>query len=73
MKKNKPRPKLVERDKIIFKEFEMLFNIKGLRMEVIYARLSVKFYLSEQSIQKIVLKTAKTIDTRQNTGKAIIG
>ncbi|WP_316777769.1 hypothetical protein [Pedobacter antarcticus] len=65
-KRKKDRPKLEDRNKIIYKEFERLFNVKGLRVDVIYGQLAGKFYLSEQSIQKIVLKQAKGMPVTQD-------
>lgn len=49
------------RNKEIFKRFETMFNDDGLRCDIIYKRLAPLFYLSEQSIQKIVLKEAHRI------------
>jgi hypothetical protein len=70
MKKTK-RPILVKRDLSIYSEFERLFNEKGLRIEVIYKKLSLKYFLSEQSIQKIVLNQAKIKQSRKNENASL--
>lgn len=49
---------LKKRDHSIFQEFERLFN-KGYRIDVINTRLSEKFFLAPETIQKIVLKQAR--------------
>ncbi len=62
MKTRRPHPKLSKRNEQIFKQFEKMFNVDGLRIDVIYSRLSDKYFLSSQSIQKIVLNHARSID-----------
>jgi hypothetical protein len=52
------REKLVIRNQLIYELFYTMFNDDGLRLEIIHERLAERFYLSEQSVQKIILKQA---------------
>jgi hypothetical protein len=59
---NQRKNKLSEkRNKIIYQEFEKLFNNDGLRMDVIYSKLSEKWFLSTAMIGRIVVAQAKII------------
>ncbi|MBU0695956.1 MAG: hypothetical protein KKE39_05455 [Bacteroidetes bacterium] len=59
---NQKKSKLSEkRNEKIYQEFENLFNDKGLRIDVIYNKLSERYFISASRIGKIVVEQAKKI------------
>ncbi|WP_312340625.1 hypothetical protein [Sphingobacterium sp.] len=59
-------PLLEKRAENILKDFTRLFN-QGLRTEVIYQKLSEKYFLAENTVTKIVRSQArKTVKNNNN-------
>lgn len=62
-------PLLDKRDQNILADFSKYFN-KGLRPDVIYKKLSQKYFLSESTVTRIIQKQAKkTVNNNNNHGK----
>jgi N-glycosylase/DNA lyase len=57
---------LDKRNEKMYKEFEAYFNNDGLRMDVIYKKLSEKYYLGVSRIAKIIVEQAKKIRDKKS-------
>ena len=61
---NSKRKILQKRNAKIFNEFKKLFNEKGLRLGVINSRLSERYFLAPETIEKIIKKYADTLPAK---------